>query len=90
MEQFKGMNQDERILDVLSDYHEAKGIGYTPSKQEVLCSHEINIQFMARGCVIRVGCKVIPFSSTEEAIQELKKYFDNPYETQKQWRNQLI
>ena len=63
---------------------------YTPSKQEALCSHEINIQFMARGCVIRVGCKTIPFSSTEEAIEELKKYFDNPYETQKQWRKQLI
>jgi hypothetical protein len=62
---------------------------YVPSNQEALASYEINIQFMSRGCVIRVGCKTIPFSSTEEAIAELKKYFDNPYETQKEWRKQL-
>ena len=62
---------------------------YTPSKQEALCSHEINIQFLSRGCVIRVGCKSIPFTNTEEAINELQKYFENPYEVQKQWKNQL-
>jgi len=62
---------------------------YRPSKQEALARHEINIQFMSRGCVIRVGCKAIPFSSTEEAITELQKYFENPYDTQKQWENQL-
>jgi hypothetical protein len=62
---------------------------YAPSNQEALASYEINIQFMSRGCVIRIGCKTIPFSSTEEAIAELKKYFDNPYETQKEWRKQL-
>jgi hypothetical protein len=62
---------------------------YVPSNQDALASYEINIQFMSRGCVIRVGCKTIPFSSTEEAIAELKKYFDNPYETQKEWRKQL-
>jgi hypothetical protein len=44
---------------------------------------------MSRGCVIRVGCKTIPFTSTEEAINELQKYFDNPYDIQQQWSNQL-
>ena len=62
---------------------------YTPSKQEALARHEIHISFMSRGCVIRVGCKAIPFSSTEEAITELQKYFENPYDIQKQWENQL-
>ncbi len=62
---------------------------YIPSKQEALQAHEINIEFMSRGCVIRVGCKRIPFASTEEAITELKKYFDNPYEAQKKWRDLL-
>jgi hypothetical protein len=51
--------------------------------------HEINIQFMSRGCVIRVGCKSIPFSNTEEALVELQKYFENPHETQKEWRKIL-
>jgi len=58
---------------------------YRPSKQEALSRWEINIQFMSRGCVIRVGCKTIPFSSTEEAIAELQKYFENPYDTQEEW-----
>ena len=62
---------------------------YTPSKQEALSRYEINIQFMSRGCVIRVGCKTIPFSSTEEAIIELQKYFENPFGTQREWENQL-
>jgi hypothetical protein len=31
----------------------------------------------------------IPFSSTEEAIIELKKYFENPYETQELWIKKL-
>lgn len=62
---------------------------YKPSKQQALSQYEINIQFMSRGCVIRVGCKTIPFSSTEEAIAELQKYFDNPYDVQQQWSNQL-
>ena len=62
---------------------------YRPSKQEALGRYEINIQFMSRGCVIRVGCKNIPFSSTEEAIAELQKYFENPYDTQELWHKQL-
>lgn len=59
------------------------------SKQYALSSYEINIKFMSRGCVISVGCKSIPFSSTEEAITELHNYFDNPYETQKEWLKRL-
>jgi hypothetical protein len=63
--------------------------GYKPSKQECLTRYEINIKFMSRGCVIQVGCMSIPFSSTEEAIIELKKYFENPYETQELWIKKL-
>jgi hypothetical protein len=62
---------------------------YKPSKQEALGRYEINIQFMSRGCVIRVGCKSIPFSSTEEAIDELQKYFEYPYDTQERWSKEL-
>ena len=62
---------------------------YTPPKQEVLSQYEINISFLSRGCVIKVGCKSIPFSSTEDAIVELQKYFENPYETQERWRKIL-
>ena len=62
---------------------------YRPSRQEALNQYEINIQFLSRGCVVRVGCKSIAFSSTDEAIQELDKYFAKPYETQEAWRKFL-
>jgi hypothetical protein len=75
----------EQIREVLVEVPQE----YRPSKQEALSRYEINIQFMSRGCVIRVGCKNIPFSSTEEAITELQKYFENPYDTQEQWMKQL-
>jgi spore coat polysaccharide biosynthesis protein SpsF (cytidylyltransferase family) len=76
----------QEVADLPNDYVTKE---YRPSKQEALSRYEINIQFMSRGCVIRVGCKTIPFSSTEEAITELQKYFENPYDIQKQWENQL-
>jgi hypothetical protein len=76
----------EEVENLPNDYVTKQ---YMPSKQEALSRYEINIQFMSRGCVIRVGCKTIPFSSTEEAIAELKKYFENPYDTQEQWNKQL-
>jgi hypothetical protein len=62
---------------------------YKASKQELLSRWEITIQFMSRGCVIRVGCKTIPFSTTEEAIAELQRYFNNPYEVEQEWRKLL-
>jgi hypothetical protein len=62
----------------------------TPNRQEILREYEINIQFHSRGCVIRVGCKSIPFSNTDEAIAELEKYLKNPYEISKEWRKILV
>jgi hypothetical protein len=62
---------------------------YTPSKQEALSRYAISIEFLSRGCIIRVGCKSIPFSSTDEAIAELKQYFDYPYDTQERWSKEL-
>ena len=62
---------------------------YTPSKQEALSRYGISIEFLSRGCVIRVGCKSIPFSSTDEAIAELKQYFNYPYDTQERWSKEL-
>lgn len=62
---------------------------WKPSKQECLSQYEINIQFMSKGCVVRVGCKSIAFSDTDHALTELQKYFENPYESQEEWRKLL-
>ena len=58
---------------------------YIPNKQQILREYEINIRFLSVGCVIRVGCKEIPFTNVGEAMEELNKYVSNPYEEQKRW-----
>lgn len=63
---------------------------YVPSKQEALQYHRIEIEFMSRGGAVSVGCKRIPFETTESMIAELQEYFNNPYETQEKWRKILV
>ena len=75
---------EQPVMDKMSEKEE-----YKPSKTEALREYEISIRFLSRGCVVRVGCKEIAFSSNEEAITELGKYFNDPYETQKEWRRIL-
>ena len=62
---------------------------YRPSKTEALREYEIGIRFLNRGCVVRVGCKEIAFTNNDEAMIEINKYVNDPYETQKQWRKIL-
>ena len=58
---------------------------YLPIKQQILKDYEISIRFLSVGCVIRVGCKEIPFRRVSEAMEELNKYVENPYEEGKKW-----
>ena len=58
---------------------------YIPNKQQILRDYEISIRFLSVGCVIRVGCKEIPFTNVGDAMVELNKYVSNPYEEGKRW-----
>jgi len=60
---------------------------YKPKKQEVLREYELKIRFLSVGCVVSVGCKDIPFRSVKEAMEEVNKYVENPYEESKRWRD---
>jgi hypothetical protein len=62
---------------------------YKPKKQDILKEYEIRIRFLSVGCIVNVGCKEIPFRSVKEAMEELNKYVDNPYEEGKKW-NELF
>ena len=62
---------------------------YRSTKAELLREYEINIRFLNRGCVVRVGCKEIAFTDSTEAMAEINKYVNDPYETQKEWRKIL-
>jgi len=60
---------------------------YKPQKQEVLREYELKIRFLSVGCIVSVGCKDIPFRSVKEAMEEVNKYVENPYEESKRWRD---
>ena len=62
---------------------------YKPTNQQVLQEYELNIQFLSRGCVVRVGCKSIAFETVESAMKEVNEYVNNTYETQKKWKKLL-
>jgi hypothetical protein len=63
---------------------------YRPSKQEVLRGYEINIRFLDRGCIVKVGCKEIAFEDFSRAMAELNEYvMGDTYEVQKKWRKLL-
>jgi hypothetical protein len=71
------MNETERVSEPVEQWQ--------PSKVELLKNHNINIEFLSIGCVIRVGCMSIPFQFVDTAIDAIKAYTENPYEEKQKW-----
>jgi hypothetical protein len=51
---------------------------YIRPRIDYLRDHEISIRFLSLGCIVRVGCKEIAFTSITEAMQEVNEYVANP------------
>lgn len=62
---------------------------WRPTAKEALRNYEINIRFLDRGCVVRVGCKEIAFEDYTSAMLAINKYVNNPWEEQQRWRKIL-
>ena len=62
---------------------------YRPSRKEALCTYEIRIRFLGRGCIVSVGCQEIAFESVETAMAAINLYVANPYDEQQKWRKIL-
>ncbi len=62
---------------------------YIPPANEVRRRHEIRIEFLDKGCVVRVGCKAIAFNDYEEAMKELNAYVKDPIAAYKKWGEEL-
>lgn len=62
---------------------------YRPSRTECLRNHRVEIEFLSIGCIIRVGCKSVPFSSVAEGMKALNDYVANPYEVTKIWQERF-
>jgi hypothetical protein len=54
------------------------GTEYIRPRIDYLRDHEISIRFLSLGCIVRVGCKEIAFTSIDKAIQEVNDYIANP------------
>jgi hypothetical protein len=76
---------EQTIVRELDNY----GSKHERSKQQLLSDYDIHIKFLSSGCVINVGCKSIAFSSSEEAIAELNRYFENPSKVDDEWQNKF-
>lgn len=60
-----------------------------PTSQQLLSDYEIRIRFLAKGCVVSVGCKELAFSSIEEAMISIQEYVENPKGVGDYWRRQF-
>ena len=58
---------------------------YRITDEQALRRHEITLRFLDRGMVVRVGCKEIAFSNSQEGIDALNKYIADPYNEQVRW-----
>ena len=66
-----------------------QSVEYKPSRSQVLRDYRIEIEFLSIGCIVRVGCKTIPFTSVDEAMKEINAYVKDPVTSQKDWNKRF-
>ena len=59
-------------------------------KEEYIENYEFTISTLDHGYMIRVGCKSFAIESKETLLNMVTKYFNNPGELQKQFRNKTL
>lgn len=81
------MNEELGISEPLLSQEEIRSMieERKPSPQRALREYEVNLRFLSKGMIIRVGCKEIAFSDTKEGIEALNKYLESPQEEQERW-----
>jgi hypothetical protein len=72
---------NEPILDQPSTMNVYGEKEYIRPRMDYLRENEISIRFLSLGCLVRVGCKEIAFTSIEEAMEEFNAYVANPKRT---------
>ena len=66
-----------------------QAVEYKPSRSQALRDYRIEIEFLSIGCIVRVGCKTIPFTSVDEAMKEINAYVKDPVTSQKVWNKRF-
>lgn len=60
-----------------------------PRIETRLEDYDVRINFLSRGCVVRVGCKSIAFQDNNEMLSALSEYVNDPIKIGKKWREIL-
>jgi hypothetical protein len=63
---------------------------YIPSRSEALRDHRIEIEFLSIGCLIKIGCKSIPFSTVKQGMEALNQYVNDPVSLRKLWMKRFL
>jgi hypothetical protein len=63
---------------------------WRPTDKECLREYQISIEFLSIGCIIKVGCKSIPFTTVKEGMKSLNDYIEYPYEFKKIWEKKFL
>jgi hypothetical protein len=85
----RAIETEQHYQDTLRENPAKESHEYRPDQQELLREYEIQLQFLHRGCIVRVGCKSIAFETVESAMKEVNEYVNNTWEAQKKWREIL-
>ena len=59
------------------------------SRIDYLSQYDIQISFLSSGCIVRVGCKNIAFSTIKEAMEAVNAYVINPEEEGRKWNEKF-
>lgn len=82
--EFRGeTDQCERPLRELTEVTKVESCESKEQKEqqkriEILKNWEITIRALDRGCIVKVGCKTIAFTSLEVGYKEIGRYIENP------------
>jgi len=59
------------------------------SNKELLKDWDMSIEHLDYGVIVRIGCKKLAFSSTEEAMTEVTMWMTDPKSALKKWFKKL-
>ena len=83
------MRPDQETVQEIRDNGPQVDVRYIPSADELRQRHQINIEFLSSGCVVRIGCKSIAFTNYQSALSEINEYVKDPLAAYKKWSKVL-
>ncbi len=55
------------------------------TKSELLREYEVKFNFLSSGCIIKIGCRTIAFTTVKEAMTAFNDYVNNPDIAREKW-----